>query len=239
MTTPDRIRDLAEHAVRADEPALALRTLTVLREELLAFERLQVARALDAGQSFGDVARALGISRQAAHRRYRDLVGMSLPDPRETRHGPSGKMLVSSEARTAVNLARQEAGALGSGVVGSEHLLLGIVRCPRARASHLLRQHGVSLEAARRAVLPTLVDGAPPPPAKPLPPVAAGPRGISDYARAVFEESLREAVRRGDGYIGVEHLLLACLADGDGGACRTLVSLGVEPAVVRAEVAAA
>jgi hypothetical protein len=238
MTTPDRIRDLAEHAVRADEPALALRTLTVLREELLAFERLQVARALDAGQSFGDVARALGISRQAAHRRYRDLVGMSLPDPREPAGRPRGKMLVTSEARTAVNLARQEAGALGSGVVGSEHLLLGIVRCPRARAASLLRAHGVNLEAARRAALPTLVDGAPPPPAKPLPPVAPGPRGISAYARAVFAQSLREAVTRGDGHIGVEHLLLACLADGDGGACRTLVSLGVEPEVVRAEVAA-
>jgi AraC-like DNA-binding protein len=236
--SPDRIRDLAEHAARAGEPAVALRAVTALREELLAFERLQVARALDAGQSFGAVARALGISRQAAHRRYRDLVGMSLPDPRELRLTPPGRMLVTSEARAAVHLARQEAGALGSGSVGSEHLLLGIVRCPRARVAHLMRARGVTLEAARRAARPTLVDGAPPPPAQPPPPVAPGPQGISDYARAVFEQSLREAVSRGDGYIGVEHLLLASLADRDGGACRTLDALGVDADALRAEVAA-
>jgi len=72
-SSPDRLRDLVEHAVRAAQPAAALRAMTALREELEAFERLQVARALDAGQSFSAVARALGISRQAAHRRYRDL----------------------------------------------------------------------------------------------------------------------------------------------------------------------
>ena len=52
-------------------------------------------------------------------------------------------------------------------------------------------------------------------------------------ARAVFEQSLREAVRRGDGYIGVEHLLLASLQDESGGACRTLEALGVDPRAVR------
>jgi hypothetical protein len=235
---PDRIRDLAEHAARAGEPAVALRAVTALREELLAFERLQVARALDEGQSFGAVARALGISRQAAHRRYRDLVGVSLPDPREARDTLPGRMLVTSEARAAVNLARQEAGALGSGSVGSEHLLLGIVRCPRARVASVLRARGVTLDAARRAAQPTLVDGAPPPPAQPSPPVAPGPSGISAYARAVFEQSLREAVGRGDGYIGVEHLLLASLADPNGGACRTLDALGVDADAIRTEIAA-
>lgn len=68
----ERLRDLAEHAVRAGEPGASLRAVTALREELVAFERLQVARLLDAGGSFGTVGQALGISRQAAHRRYRD-----------------------------------------------------------------------------------------------------------------------------------------------------------------------
>jgi ATP-dependent Clp protease ATP-binding subunit ClpC len=63
--------------------------------------------------------------------------------------------------------------------------------------------------------------------------VAPGPHGISAYARAVFEQSLREAVRRGDGYIGVEHLLLASLQDEAGGACRTLDALGVDYTAVR------
>jgi ATP-dependent Clp protease ATP-binding subunit ClpC len=63
--------------------------------------------------------------------------------------------------------------------------------------------------------------------------VTAGPRGISAYARAVFGQSLREAVKRGDGYIGVEHLLLASLEDPNGGACRTLNELGVDPEPLR------
>jgi ATP-dependent Clp protease ATP-binding subunit ClpA len=49
----------------------------------------------------------------------------------------------------------------------------------------------------------------------------------------LFEQSLREAVRRCDGYIGVEHLLLASLQDESGGACRTLEALGVDPRAVR------
>jgi Clp amino terminal domain, pathogenicity island component len=230
-----RLRDLAEHAVRASEPAAALRAVTALREELVAFERLQVARMLDAGGSFGAIGQALGISRQAAHRRYRDLVGVELPDPRPANGAPRGRILVTSEARAAVNLAREEAAALGAGMVGSEHILLGIIRCDSARAATFLRTE-VSLDRARASAQPTLVDGQPRP--APPAPVAPGPQGISAYARAVFEQSLREAVRRGDGYIGVEHLLLASLQDDNGGACRTLDALGVDPAAVREALAA-
>lgn len=235
-STPDRLRDLVEHALRAPEPAASLRAVTALREELVAFERLQVARMLDAGGSFGEVGQALGISRQAAHRRYRDLAGVALADPRPAPGAPRGRILVTSEARAAVNLAREEAGALGAGTVGSEHLLLGILRCDEAWMVGVLRTE-VSLDRARQCAQPTLVDGRPPP--APPAPVAPGPQGISAYARAVFEQSLREAVRRGDGYIGVEHLLLASLGDPEGGACRTLDALGVDAAAVREALAAA
>ena len=234
-STPDRLRELIEHAVRAAEPDAALRATTALREELEAFERLQVARALDAGSSFGAVARSLGISRQAAHRRYRDLAGVSLPDPRETSR--PGRLLVTSEARAALDLAREEAAALGSGTVGSEHLLLGIIRSRGTPSIQRLFGEGITLAQARLCAQPTLIDGAPPP--APPAPAAAGPRGISAYARAVFEQSLREAVRRGDGYIGVEHLLLASLADPAGGACRTLEALGIDPDGVRTALEAA
>ena len=221
--------------MRAGQPEAALRAMSALREELDAFERLQVARALDAGQSFGGVARALGISRQAAHRRYRDLAGVALPD-----EGPKaghGRILVPTEARAAVTLAREEASTLGARTVGCEHLLLGIVRSRATSAATMLENGGVTLTEARRCAQPTLVDGAPPPAPAPTP-VGSGPRGISAYARAVFEQSLREAVKRGDGYIGVDHLLLASLEDPNGGACRTLYELGLDPEDVRASLAA-
>ncbi len=230
-SSPDRLRDLMEHTLRAAQPTAALRSMTALREELHAYERLQVARALDAGQSFSAVARSLGISRQAAHRRYRDLVGVSLP---ESAPAAGGRMLVTSEARAAVTLAREEATAMGAGTVGSEHLLLGIIRSRASSTMSVLEASGVTLADARRCAQPTLVDGAPPP--APPSPVASGPRGISAYARAVFEQSLREAVKRGDGYIGVDHLLLASLEDPEGGACRTLCELGLDPEQVRSGV---
>jgi transposase-like protein len=211
-----------EHAVRAAQPAAALRAMAALREELEAFERLQVARALDAGQSFGDVARALGISRQAAHRRYRDLAGISLPDD-----APPGRgVVVTSEARTAVDLAREEALALGAPAVGSEHLLLGILRSRARGVAPLLES--VSLAEARRCARPTLVAEIPGP----------GRPGVSPYASAVFDEALRVAVSRGDAFVGVEHLLLASLEDPSGGAWRTLSELGVDPEGVRLALAA-
>ena len=232
----DRLRELVEHAVRAGQPAAALRAMTALREELDAFERLQVARALDAGQSFGDVARAIGISRQAAHRRYRDLAGVELPDG--AAEPGNHRLLVTSEARAAVTLAREEASAMGAPTVGSEHLLLGIIRCRAPTTAAVLESGGITLADARRYARPTLVEGAPTaalvPGAGPTP----GPRGISAYARAVFELALREATKRGDGHVGVDHLLLASLEDPNGGACRTLCELGLDPEQVRSGLAA-
>ena len=193
-SVPQRLRDLTEHAVRAAEPAASLRAVTALREELVAFERLQVARMLDAGGSFGAVGQALGISRQAAHRRYRDLVGVELPDPRPASGAPRGRILVTSEARAAVNLAREEATALGAGTVGSEHLLLGIIRCDSARVASVLRTE-VTLERAR-ALRAADADRRPPPPAPPAP-VAAGPqRHLRVRARGVRAVAARGGALR-------------------------------------------
>ena len=235
-SSSDRLRELVEHAVRAGQPAAALRAMTALREELDAFERLQVARALDAGQSFGDVARAIGISRQAAHRRYRDLAGVELPDDAA---GPSNhRLVVTSEARAAVTLAREEASAMGAATVGSEHLLLGIIRCraPRHRRGARVGRHHARRRAPLRAA--DAGRGRADRRARPRRGPDAGAARISAYARAVFDLALREATKRGDGYVGVDHLLLASLEDPNGGACRTLCELGLDPEQVRAGVAA-
>lgn len=215
----DRLRELVEHAARASQPEASLRALAALREEIATAERVQATRALASGCSFGAIARALGISRQAAHRRYRDLAGAEPPPEPQ----PRGRMLVTSEARTAVGHAREEATALGAGVVGSEHLLLGVLHCSRSPVTSALREMGVELEAARQHALPTVEAAV----ADVAAPVRQERRGISDYAKRVFEQALREATARGDGYVGVEHLMFAALADADGGAVRTLDALGV------------
>ena len=145
-------------------------------------------------------------------------------------------MLVTSEARAAVTLAKEEATALGAKTVGSEHLLLGIIRSRAWSVAELLEKSGVTLADARRSAQPTLVDGAPEP--QPEAQKSGKPaRGISTYARSVFDQALREAVKRGDGFIGVDHILLASLEDPKGGASRTLTELGLEPDDVRAALA--
>ena len=68
-----RILDSLQRTLTSPEPLEALAALTTLRSELDAFEREQVRRALESGYSYSAVARGLGISRQAAHRRYRGL----------------------------------------------------------------------------------------------------------------------------------------------------------------------
>jgi len=222
-----RLCDLIQHAVHAEEPEASLRAVAALREDLVAFEEAQVARAFRRGASYRTIADALGISRQAAHRRYRDVVGAerSAPEANGDAADPETRMLVTSEARAAVKLAREEAAALGSGAVGTEHLLLGILRLGDPHAAAVLQQLGVELATARANAHGTLVNGS-------LNGVPDGPKGISPTARAVFDQSLREAVRRGDGYIGVEHLLVASVEDDEGGAHRTLQALGVDPASV-------
>ena len=126
---------------------MALHALSTLRRELEAFERVQAWKALDAGSSYGSVARALGISRQAAHRRYRELAAAT--EPPLGAEPTSPRLRVAPEARAAVQLAGEEATRMGAVRMGSEHLLLGILRAGDGKAAAVLRAAGVTLEAAR------------------------------------------------------------------------------------------
>src|SRR3954447_20893990 len=95
---PQRILNLLERTLTAPEPTASLRALTSLRRELDALERAHVARALQEGETFAAIAKPLGISRQAAHRRYRDLA-TGTPAPR-----------LSAAGRAAPIRARHEGG---------------------------------------------------------------------------------------------------------------------------------
>ena len=223
--TGDRqLGELLRRAVSSDDPDDALRAITVLRGELDRLERDAVSCARVAGSSWSSIADALSITRQAAQKRHRGATPAANAAP-----APMRTVLVTSPARMAVRLGRQEARAMGADLVGSEHLLLGILRSGDQRAVKVLEDLGVTLDDARAAAQPTLVGGQPaePPPKD----------GMSSYARSVLEQSLREAVARGEGYIGVEHLLLALLREEAGGAARTLHELGVDPEVVRERLA--
>jgi Clp amino terminal domain, pathogenicity island component len=220
--------DLLRRAVSTDDPDDALRAVTSLRGELDRLEREHVTCARVAGSSWSAIADALGITRQAAQKRHRVTAS---PEPSSTGPAAISNVLVTAPARMAVRLGRQEARAMGSEVVGSEHILLGVLRSGDHMAAKVLQDLGVSLDLARTAAQPTLVDARPTELAG-----GGGKDGISTYARSVLEQSLREALARGEAFIGPEHLLLALLREDVGGAARTLSSLGIDPDVVRARL---
>jgi hypothetical protein len=219
--------DLLRRAMSSEDPDDALRAITSLRREIDRLERDAVACARVAGASWSTIAAALGITRQAAQKRHRAAKAAPGAPPASV-----NSVLVSAAARMAVRMGRQEAQAMGAEVVGTEHLLLGILRSGDQRATRVLNDFGVSLDQARAAAQPTLVDGRNN--AEP-----AAKDGISTYARSVLERSLREALDRGAGQIGVEHLLLALLREDSGGAARTLHALGIDPDAVRERLPAA
>jgi ATP-dependent Clp protease ATP-binding subunit ClpA len=203
-----RICTLAEEARNAGDPESALRVLTELRHELDAFVRLQVERGLVAGRSFGELARALGISRQAAHRRYRELAPR-----REPR-----RLAATEQARYVVRLAHAETCAAGESAVGSRQLLLAVLRTD-TDAAHALQSEGVTLEKARACPPPARENGADP-----------------ACLRRILRRAGRLALARGDRHLGPRQLLVATLADEDGGAAHTLTALGATPASIRARL---
>jgi transposase-like protein len=105
-----RIVTQLERTLKAPDPVHALRELRVLRAELDALERERVREALESGASFAAVARGLGITRQAAHRRYRHL----------TSEPP--RLLATPEALAMLQRARQAAAQAGSPTIETEHV---------------------------------------------------------------------------------------------------------------------
>jgi hypothetical protein len=206
----EHLRRLAEEAARADDPESALRILTELQRELDAFVRVQVRRGLAAGRAFGEIARALGISRQAAHRRYRELAPLRPAGPH--------RLVATEQTRQIVRAARAETLATGARGAGSREVLLGILRtdCCAARA---LRSEGVTLTKARACAPPADSAG-------------DGHRGVGSLQR-ILRRAGRAAMARGDWEVSPDALLLAAIADADGGARRTVTALGANPLAIR------
>jgi hypothetical protein len=200
----ERICELAHQSAEAEEPDLALRALTELAREVDAFVRVHVERALQAGRSFTDVARALGISRQAAHRRFRDLA----PRRRRERRRP---LVAADTARDVVRLAQEEALAAGA-TPGSEHVLLGVVRTD-TETTRTLRSKGVTPERIREHVRSSSEQGP--------------DDGVGSSIPRIVKRAAQIALVRGDEALDVEPLLVAAIADADGGARRALKAVTV------------
>ena len=128
---------------------------------------------------------------------------------------PAGQVFerFTDRARRAVVLAQEEARMLNHDYIGTEHLLLGLVRERDGVAGKALASLDISLEAVRRQVEEIIGQG------------QAAPTGhipFTPRAKKVLELSLREALQLGHNYIGTEHILLGLIREGEGVATQVL-----------------
>ena len=133
----------------------------------------------------------------------------------------------SDRARQAVVQAQQEARRLNHNYIGTEHLLLGLIREGDGVAAKALESLGISLDAVRQQVEEMIGRGQQ---------TLSGHIPFTPRAKRVLELSLREALQLGHKYIGTEHILLGLIREGDGVAAQVLVRLGCDLNRVRQQV---
>ena len=132
----------------------------------------------------------------------------------------------SERARRVLSLAQEEAQRFNHNYIGTEHILLGLVRETEGVAARVLSGLGVDLSKVRSAVEFIIGRGEKP---------AQGEIGLTPRAKKVVELAVDEARRMNHTYIGTEHLLIGLLREGEGVAAGVLESLGVTLEKVRTE----
>jgi len=133
----------------------------------------------------------------------------------------------TDRARTVLTLAQDEAVRLDHNYIGTEHILLGLLRVEDGVACRVLRARGVELDKTRTAVEFIIARGDRP---------IVGEVGLTPRAKRVIELAIDEARGLEHNYIGTEHLLLGLVREGEGIAAGVLESLGVRLDSVRHDV---
>jgi hypothetical protein len=171
-----------------------------------------VDQARRSGASWTDIGRRMGVTRQAAQKRF-------VPKESADLDASQGFSRYTPRARNAVMAAHNEAVAAGATEGLPEHLLLGVLTERDGLAAKAITQQGVPLDAVREAAMAVL-----PPAADEVPELV--PYGPA--AKKVLELTFREALRLGHNYIGTEHILLALLEHEHGEGVLSGLGIGKE-----------
>ena len=116
-------------------------------------------------------------------------------------------------------LAQEEARDLNHAFIGTEHILLGLIREGEGVAAKALDALGVTFDVVREKVEEAIGSNTNPSPGSPP---------FTPRAKKVLELSLREALQLGHTYIGTEHILLGLIREGEGVAAQVLIGLDVD-----------
>ncbi|MFF4487765.1 Clp protease N-terminal domain-containing protein [Streptomyces sp. NPDC001544] len=180
-----------------------------------------VDQARRSGASWTDIGKSMGVTRQAAQKRFVPKESADL-DPSQ------GFNRYTPRARNVVMAAHNESVAARNPEGRPEHLVLGLLTEPEGLAAKAITAQGVLLDAVRQAAtaaLPSAAENAPDL-------VPYGPE-----AKKVLELTFREALRLGHNYIGTEHILLALLEHENGEG--VLSGLGISKAATETYLAKA
>lgn len=213
-THPDRSTPHTTIRVRLDDLIEAIQRvhadpLDQLTDAMLAADHLGevadhlighfVDQARRSGASWTDIGHSMGVTKQAARKRFLPKDPGDMPAADFTRFTP--------RARNVVAAAHNEAQAALSAEIGVAHLVLGLLHEQGAVAAQAIVDQGVTSDAVRQAASAA------------LPTPAAEPPSLVPYdadAKKALELTFRQALRLGHNYIGTEHLLLALLEHEDG-----------------------
>jgi hypothetical protein len=226
MANPVRLDDLID-AIKKAHPDV----LEQLSDAVIAADHLGdvadhlighfVDQARRSGASWTDIGRSMGVTKQAAQKRFvpKDPGQPSDLDPDQ------GFSRFTPRARNAVMAAQNEAHAAGNDLITPAHLVLGLLSEPDGLAAKAIVAQGVPLETVRQTVTATL-----PPAAQQVPPLVP----FDQQAKKALELTFREALRLGHNYVGTEHILLGLLELEDG--TGVLAGLGVAKAAAEASI---
>jgi hypothetical protein len=171
-----------------------------------------VDQARRAGASWTDIGQHMGVSKQAAQKRFVPRVPEGLETSVEasfTRYTP--------RARKAVAAAQEEARTAKHGAVEPEHLVLGLLSQPETLADRVFADLGVGHDAIRDAVATEGTERK----------ALTGQLPVGPATKKTLQLVVREALRLGHNYIGTEHILLGVLSDDQDPSARALTALGV------------
>lgn len=224
------------YTIRLDDMIDAIRsahtdTLDQLSNAVLAAEHLGdvadhlighfVDQARRSGASWTEIGGSMGVTRQAAQKRFVPKEGTDL-DPGQ------GFSRFTEAARDAVMAAQNEAHAAGNNQIRPEHILLGLLSQPESHGARSIAAQGVLLDEVRQAAagrLPAADERVPE-----LIPFDAA-------AKKVLELTFRQALRLGHGHVGTEHIVLALLEGEEG--VGALGQCGVDQAAAEAHAVSA
>jgi hypothetical protein len=179
-----------------------------------------VDRARHAGASWTEIGQNMGVTKQAAQKRF------TIKTPEQLDLSQFARF--TDHARAVTVAAQGEALKGKQATIEPGHIILGLLTEPAALGAETLVNLGVSLDEVRDAVTSTLGPASESPPG-PHPPFSAA-------SKKVLELTVREALRLGHNYVGTEHILLGVLALGDVPGPNALLKLDITTPRVEVEV---